>query len=116
MNSHHAAALVLVGWYLITAPVTEQGAIHQDAPLTEWTKALHFDSESDCDARRREKIRDSEDEAELAPKSDVDEDAKRDADNNLDAALTSQCVPDNDPRISGGNTPLGPSFLRKLVH
>jgi hypothetical protein len=116
MKFRHAAALALVGWYLMTAPVTEQGAINQDAALSEWTKASHFDAESDCDARRKEKIRDSEDEVELAPKSEADEDGKRDADKDLNAALVSQCVADDDPRITGSNFPVGSSVVRKLVH
>jgi hypothetical protein len=116
MNSRHAAALALVGWFLMTAPVSEQGAIHQDAPLSEWTKASHFDSESDCDVWRKEKIRDSEDEVELAPKSEADEDGKQDADKDLNAALVSQCVADDDPRLTGGNVPGGPTVLRRLIH
>jgi len=101
----------------MTAPVADQGAIiYQDAPLSQWTKTLHFDAESDCRARRQEKIKDSEDEVELAPSSEADEDGKRDAKNALDAALASQCVADDDPRISGSSSPLEPGIVRKLVH
>jgi hypothetical protein len=116
MNSRHAAALALVGWFLMTAPVSEQGDLHQDAALSEWTKASHYDSESECDTRRKEKIQDSEDEVELAPKSEADEDGKRDADRDLNAALVSQCVADDDPRLTGSNFPVGPNTVRKLVH
>ena len=54
MKPRHAAALALVGWYH-DPPATDQGAIiYQDALLSQWTKALHFDSEADCEAKRKQ--------------------------------------------------------------
>ncbi len=62
MESRHAAALALVGWYLITPPIEVQlyrGMGHikvrGEAPLAKWDKMKSFDSESDCEAFR-EKI------------------------------------------------------------
>jgi hypothetical protein len=118
MKLHHTAALALVGWYLMTAPVSDQGAIiYEDAPLSQWTKTLRLDSESDCEAKRQEAITNSQDAVTLSPDSEVDEDSKRDASNSLDQAMVSRCVADNDPRILGDSSKsLGPGVLRKLIH
>ena len=59
LKPHHAAALALVGWYLITPPIHVQhyrGRAHANfrnqAPLAKWNREKSFDSESDCDAYR----------------------------------------------------------------
>lgn len=119
MRSRHAAALALVGCYLMTAPVADRGAIiYQDAPLTQWTKAQHFESESDCEARRKQTIVDSQDQVELAPNSVADEDTKRETNVALNEALASQCVNDDDPRIADSKAPqtVPPGFFGKLAH
>jgi hypothetical protein len=115
MRFHHTAALALVGWYLITAPVSDHGAIiYQDAPLSQWTKSLRFNSESDCEAKRQEVIDDSQNAVALVPDSDVDEDSKRDATNAVNQALVSRCVEDDDPRLSSSGVPVG--VPKKLIH
>lgn len=118
MRQSHRAALALVGWFLITAPITDHGAIiYQDAPLTQWTKTHHFNSESDCDAARKDMIQDTQDRVELAPDSAADEDTKQDANYALNQALASQCVADDDPRLQGTKLPqlVGPNMIRRLV-
>jgi len=52
-----AAALALVGWYLMTPPVTlDQQADkllpHTGAPFSEWDIYSAFDSASDCEAAK----------------------------------------------------------------
>jgi hypothetical protein len=117
MKLHHAAALTLVGWYLITAPTADQGAIiYQDAPLSQWTKAQHFDSETGCDTGRQQLINNSQEALALVPDSEVDEDDKRDASNAVNHALASQCVADNDPRVQSTDVNVGPSLLKRMVH
>jgi hypothetical protein len=111
----HSPALVLVGWFLITAPVTNHGAIiYQDAPLSQWNKMSHFDSESDCDSARKDLIQDSQDQVELAPDSVADADTKENANNSLNEALASQCVDDKDPQLQGTKLPklAGPSSIQ----
>ena len=101
----------------MTAPVSGQGAIiYQDAPLSQWTKSLHFNSESYCDAKRQEVIDNSQDAVALVPDSEVDQDNKRDAADAVKQAMASQCVADDDPRLSGSGAPVGPGSLRKLIH
>lgn len=43
MTARHAAALALLGWYLMTPPAPG------DHPLTEWNHTKSFDSASACD-------------------------------------------------------------------
>jgi hypothetical protein len=47
MNIRHAAALALVGWYLMVPPQTN-GQIDYTAPLSRWTVAESYDSAAPC--------------------------------------------------------------------
>jgi hypothetical protein len=116
MGFRHAAALSIAGWFLMTAPLSNQGTVvDQSAPLSEWKKARHFASEQECDAERQENINDSQDEMELAPNSEIDS-SKGEANVALSAAMASQCIADNDPRIANTNgNALSPGLLRKLL-
>jgi hypothetical protein len=119
VSSGHRAAIALVGWFLISAPVSNHGAIiYQDAPLSQWTKVQHLDSEADCDAARKDLIQDSQDEVELAPDSVADADTKEHANNVLNEALASECVADDDPRLQSSKLPqvLGPGMIKRLAH
>jgi hypothetical protein len=56
MKAHHAAALALVGWYLMLPPVTRSGVIVADSPRHHypgWTMKAEFASHSDCDNAQR---------------------------------------------------------------
>jgi hypothetical protein len=48
MNLRHAAALALVGWYLITPPSGPAGKPDFSAPLSEWGQMATFDSAAAC--------------------------------------------------------------------
>ena len=50
MNLRHAAALALVGWYLMVPPISRQGEFLDNAPLSKWTLLDSMDSASDCNA------------------------------------------------------------------
>jgi len=47
MNPRHAAALALVGWYLMVPIMNQYGKI-QDAPLAEWAHVDSFDTATEC--------------------------------------------------------------------
>jgi|ERR1019366_5525132 hypothetical protein len=49
MNLRHAAALALVGWYLMTPPLNSGGIPDYDAPITSWNNEKSFDSARDCE-------------------------------------------------------------------
>jgi hypothetical protein len=61
MNPRHAAALALVGWYLMTPPYAVDsagraipGTINTKAQLSDWLAYNHvFDSLGECDKERR---------------------------------------------------------------
>ena len=49
MILRHAAALVLVGWYLMIPPLQNSVfGCDPNAPLTKWLKFRSFDSETAC--------------------------------------------------------------------
>lgn len=59
MNLRHAAALAVVGWYLMVPPPSVDPSTrlpttkpNLDAPLKYWEKFQDFDSAQDCDSAR----------------------------------------------------------------
>ena len=53
MKPHHAAALALVGWYLMLPPVTSDGRIQKDAPLSRWYIFSNFETKEECEKARQ---------------------------------------------------------------
>jgi hypothetical protein len=52
MKLHYAAALALVGWYLMMPPQSNTPGGQRMAALSHWAIAGSFDTEKDCDAAR----------------------------------------------------------------
>ncbi|MGC2441973.1 hypothetical protein [Candidatus Binatus sp.] len=52
MNLRHAAALALVGWYLMMPPVTPDGRVQKSAPLSTWEITSSYDTADDCEKVR----------------------------------------------------------------
>jgi hypothetical protein len=55
MNLRHAAALALVGWYLMMPPPRTVGDHFETnfyAPLSKWTMIRRFDLQPQCEAAR----------------------------------------------------------------
>ncbi len=48
MKSRHAAALALVGWYLMVPPWTAPDTFDSKAPISKWQVFLSFDSAQQC--------------------------------------------------------------------
>jgi hypothetical protein len=44
MNPRHAAALALVGWYLMVPPMYQHHEIDDKAPLSQWRIIQSFDT------------------------------------------------------------------------
>jgi len=108
MKLRHAGALALLGWYLMTPPLTQQSpdsyGLPPDttAPLSKWEydpMRDHFESEEDC-------------RTELALRQESQRGPNRDRERQLSRLLPhgatqlieeqyklARCVPDNDPRI-----------------
>jgi hypothetical protein len=53
MKPRHAAALVLVGWYLMMPPLSRDQPPGVDAPLSRWTQVGSLDTLEDCDLARK---------------------------------------------------------------
>jgi len=58
MKPRHAAAVALVGWYLIVPPAQNDNDVRYNAPISQWTIEHVFDSAVECDvARTRWRLR-----------------------------------------------------------
>jgi hypothetical protein len=44
----HAAALALVGWYLMIPPVGSDGTVDTEAPLGKWKISSSYDNAREC--------------------------------------------------------------------
>jgi len=53
MKLRHAAALALVGWYLMMPPSTSSGRIQKDAPLSRWYIFTTFETKKECEKARQ---------------------------------------------------------------
>jgi len=49
MKLHHAAALALLGWYLLLPPITTAGRLDASARLAQWRVDGKFDSSAPCE-------------------------------------------------------------------
>ncbi|HWN58602.1 MAG TPA: hypothetical protein VNO74_10910, partial [Methylomirabilota bacterium] len=49
MKARHAAALALVGWYLMVPPIANNGRVDADVPLLRWWKFEKLDSAQECE-------------------------------------------------------------------
>jgi hypothetical protein len=56
MNPRHAAALALVGWYLMVAPRDADYLFTVNAPLTKWIIVQSFDTAENCESNRSRQI------------------------------------------------------------
>ncbi len=90
MNLSHAAALALVGWYLMVPPRNLHPFVKGDnvdtaAPLSEWTHLASSDSAKECEARKAEYFNT------VAHVPDM-----------AQAAADAECIATDDPRLTGG--------------
>ena len=84
MKLRHAAALALVGWYLMVPPQRVQDAhvtFSANTPLREWKVIQPFDKATDCDKELKRRIMD-------CGKCPLDK-----------LWLSAQCIASDDPRL-----------------
>ena len=104
MTLRHAAALALVGWYLMTPPgpdtVTAPGSkggeqsVSTAAPLSKWIIGHVYDKAEDCD---REKIQARQEGYDLMAKdTEHSESILRDRAQGL---IHAECIATDDPRL-----------------
>lgn len=100
MKACHVASLALVGWYLLSPPLTyEANIVNVKAPLTEWDQIAAFDSAAKCQAALFYRI-----DAALNRTDDLKAKDRRRGmvwDSSEGRALTqgSRCVSTDDPRL-----------------
>ena len=97
MSPRHAAALALVGWYLMIPPVIEKAGGYEadfDAPLARWAVNTPFDSASECGAVNGGLV--------LQQKRQMDKARSHSLDWAIaQSMVTSQCISTDDPRLKG---------------
>jgi hypothetical protein len=97
MNIRHAAALALVGWYLMVPPrIPGTGEVNQGVPLSQWTKRRLFPHNEGCEAAKARLRQDA-----LAAQTQNDAaDPRRGRNPELHCVLCkAECVADDDPRL-----------------
>jgi hypothetical protein len=106
MNLRHAAALALLGWYLMMPPVSadrDRAFVYSQAPIGRWQIRGTFGSTIDCEkakGKSQKKWRDDEERnAETAARMDANLNDL--AIGTFEAARLMKCVSTDDPRPQG---------------
>ena len=107
MKSRHAAALALVGWYLLSPPFindkTHRSLFAVKAPLSQWYMLEVFDTAKECE-KALESTRKRASEDEKNPNEDATwnqfPDAKSFFQATLEAFSNSVCVASDDPHLA----------------
>jgi hypothetical protein len=118
MNLRHAAALALVGWYLMIPPAYTEGRkafVDSHVSVRGWTRiGTSFDSVADCEKAKEKTQKNVQD----AEKRGLESAARMDANPDdqalagYEAARQMKCVSKDDPRIKGIAIPLNPAWSR----
>ncbi len=114
MSARHAAALALVGWYLLSPPLDHStGQVVQKSSLRNWGTVGTFATFAKCQAKRQEEITSFADvRNQLSPAEDEYYEHQYDVMTKwplgtsrksrglgLKAAMASACVASDDPRL-----------------
>ena len=89
MKQRHAAALALVGWYLMVPPTEDANRVDPSVPLPKWVVLRAFDTADACnEAQDRPRYRTSRLNLQIPVASAASE-----------AVEFSQCIASDDPRL-----------------
>lgn len=100
MKPRHAAALALVGWYLMLPPTAGvpgfplQRTPNDNAPLSKWTVLQAYDSAAACNARQSTLFKHAERRAATHSSHSSELREWR------DELAASQCIASDDPRLA----------------
>ena len=102
MKPRHAAALALVGWYLMsplgTNPLTKGRWFDKDAPLSTWYLERSFDTAEGCDRARQKKCDEASSKIKtLSESHSIQASAHAQI---LAADKFNQCIETDDPRLN----------------
>ena len=103
MNLRHAAALALVGWYLMTPPFISVGPNPRDAsldksvpdseaPLSKWQWSGSFDSVDACQREQEKEIAEAQNRELALPVAERDRGVEMDF-------WEARCIATDDPRL-----------------
>ena len=94
MNPRHAAALALVGWYLMVPPLERlpngPEVFDLNAPLSQWYRWDFYDTARECWYVDRDLFLRSQSVLRIDPMDDA-----------ANAYLQAQCIASDDPRLMG---------------
>jgi|HubBroStandDraft_6_1064221.scaffolds.fasta_scaffold202208_4 hypothetical protein len=101
MKPRHAAALALVGWYMMLPPIPQDSSLLADPtpPLSVWFLKQSFDTAKECERARKTEDHEAELQMHDLAKSHAIE-------TNMERAqfllqrIFSQCIATNDPRLN----------------
>jgi hypothetical protein len=99
MKPRHAAALALVGWYLMVPMTGHPRRYNPDAPLSEWLITGAFDTGAECNAAQLQSIAGARGEFADEPFFAIANPEQRKI--LTQAFKDSQCVASDDPRLKG---------------
>jgi hypothetical protein len=102
MKPRHAAVLALVGWYLMTPPLSGRPGsyvVSRGIPLSQWRVEQSFDSATECEQARLENVAKVRQLVEKAGHQNPGDDVLV-----QDAAL-GKCISTDDPRLKGNQDP-----------
>ena len=118
MRIRHAAALALMGWYLISPPLTKDpinpvtgtGWPATDAPLSKWTILDSYDSAADCGIERdKDRMQDVQGLQKIDNEGHWSLSRSGHRDPNYAVAVAqmlagteAECIATDDPRLAGG--------------
>jgi hypothetical protein len=97
MKPRHAAALALVGWYLMVPPLRSDQKLDASAPLSKWTIVIRgsFDSARQCDERHMKDVG-GVDEFLRSHLHSIPQAADQES---IDAVAAEKCIATDDPRL-----------------
>jgi hypothetical protein len=99
----HAAALALVGWYLMLPPLgssEKNFPVASDAPIVQWTNSGSFDSAKECEIERKKLSTDADKRAAEAARGPTDTNQAL-AVGVAGAERLATCIETTDPRLKG---------------
>ena len=99
MNLRHTSALALVGWYLMTPPISTSGSLNTDGPLSAWVEDSAHDSASACEQMKAEMLYATAAARSLFPDSAENKHGRATLALNNDRYLNARCIATDDPRL-----------------
>ncbi len=100
MSLRHAAALAIVGWYLLVPPIADNPTDIGRAPLSEWINKGSYDTAAQCRDALNANIKYHLDRTtRLEREPYVEADVKQATRLLYEAARSAQCVATDDPRL-----------------